>query len=196
MDYNTQRKKLILPEYGRCIQQMVDYAKTIGDRAERQNCANTIIALMANMQEQRTDPDELRNKLWNHLAAMADYELDIDYPVEIVHHEEAKDKRERLPYPQHKIEKRHYGYIVESLIRKLSEIEVEDERVELAGLVANQMKRSLASWNRDALDDDKILEDLARATDGKVDLKADNFDFIPDNSLFGNVQQAKKKKRK
>ena len=72
MDYNTQRKKLILPEYGRCIQQMVDYAKTIGDRAERQNCANTIIALMANMQEQRTDPDELRNKLWNHLAAMAD----------------------------------------------------------------------------------------------------------------------------
>ena len=101
MDYNTQRKKLILPEYGRCIQQMVDYAKTIGDRAERQNCANTIIALMANMQEQRTDPDELRNKLWNHLAAMADYELDIDYPVEIVHHEEAKDKRERLPYPQH-----------------------------------------------------------------------------------------------
>lgn len=196
MDYNTQRKKLILPEYGRCIQQMVDYAKTISDRAERQNCANTIVALMANMQEQRSDPDELRNKLWNHLAAMADYELDIDYPVEIVRHEDTMDKRDRLPYPQHKIDKRHYGYIVESLIKKLTEIEDEDERTALAELVANQMKRSLANWNRDALDEDKILEDLMKATDGKVDLRDSNFEFIPDSLLFGNVQQAKKKKRK
>ena len=83
IDYNTQRTQLVLPEYGRCIQQMVDHAKTLDDRDERLRCATTIVALMASMVKQHGDADEFRRKLWNHLAAIANYELDIDYPVEI-----------------------------------------------------------------------------------------------------------------
>ena len=83
VDYNTEREKLLLPEYGRCVQQMVDHAKSLEDKEERQRCATTIVALMANMTEQHGDPEDFRQKLWNHLAAIANYELDIDYPVTI-----------------------------------------------------------------------------------------------------------------
>ena len=153
MEYNTNRERLTLPEYGRCIQQMVDHAKTLEDKAERLRCATTIISLMANMHEQHGAPEDFRQKLWNHLAAMANYELDIDYPVEIERHDKDGDKRERVPYPQKRIQKRHYGYIIETLTRKMAEIEDEEKRNALAGFMANQMKRWLAKWNRDVMDE-------------------------------------------
>ena len=83
-DYNTLRKRLVQPEYGRCVQQMVEHAVTIADKAKRQQCAETIVALMARMDEKHSNEDDFYQKLWNHLAAMADYQLDIDYPVEIL----------------------------------------------------------------------------------------------------------------
>ena len=82
-DYNTLRKRLIQPEYGRCVQQMVEHAVTIPDKAKRQQCAETIVALMARMDEKHSNEDDFYQKLWNHLAAMSDYQLDIDYPVEM-----------------------------------------------------------------------------------------------------------------
>ena len=85
MDYNTKRDKLIMPEYGRGIQQMVEHCKTIADKDERMLCARTIINTMANMAEQTADREDFQKKLWNHLAAMAQYDLDIDYPVERKH---------------------------------------------------------------------------------------------------------------
>ena len=83
MEYNTQRKRMLIPAYGRTIQNMVDYAVTIEDRAERQRCANTIIAIMGNMFPHLRDIPEFKHKLWDHLAVMSDYKLDIDYPYEI-----------------------------------------------------------------------------------------------------------------
>ena len=197
VDYNTERTHLVLPEYGRAIQQMVDHALTIEDRSERQCCAQTIVALMKNMQDTHCDQEELTHKLWNHLAAMASYKLDIDYPVEIECHFADTDKREVIPYPQKKIHKRHYGAIVEELASKLTDIESEDERMELTSLIANCMKRDLANWNRDAMDEEKILEDLANYTDGKVALQIGEVDFISDNeALNSSVPQGGKKKKK
>ena len=83
MKYNTQEKALPMPEYGRAVQKMVDHAITIEDRAERQRCANTIIAVMGNMFPQLRDVAEFKHKLWDHLAVMADFKLDIDYPYEL-----------------------------------------------------------------------------------------------------------------
>ena len=197
MEYNTNREKLTLPEYGRCIQQMVDHAKTLEDKAERLRCATTIISLMANMHEQHGAPEDFRQKLWNHLAAMANYELDIDYPVEIERHDKDGDKRERVPYPQKRIQKRHYGYIIETLTRKMAEIEDEEKRNALAGFMANQMKRCLAKWNRDAMDEEKIIEDIAAYTDNLVKLDPDSFKFISDaEALNGNQSNGNKKKKK
>ena len=197
MEYNTNRERLTLPEYGRCIQQMVDHAKTLEDKAERLRCATTIISLMANMHEQHGAPEDFRQKLWNHLAAMANYELDIDYPVEIERHDKDGDKRERVPYPQKRIQKRHYGYIIETLTRKMAEIEDEEKRNALAGFMANQMKRCLAKWNRDAMDEEKIIEDIAAYTDNLVKLDPDSFKFISDaETLNGNQSNGNKKKKK
>ena len=197
VDYNTERTHLVLPEYGRAIQQMVDHALTIEDRSERQCCAQTIVALMKNMQDTHCDQEELTHKLWNHLAVMSSYKLDIDYPVEIECHSADTDKREVIPYPQKKNHKRHYGAIVEELASKLTDIESEDERMELTRLIANCMKRDLANWNRDAMDEEKILEDLANYTDGKVALQIGEVDFISDNdALNSSVPQGGKKKKK
>ncbi|MBO4431233.1 MAG: DUF4290 domain-containing protein, partial [Bacteroidaceae bacterium] len=102
MDYNTKRDKLIMPEYGRGVQQMVEHCKTIADQDERMRCARTIIDTMANMAEQTADREDFQKKLWNHLAAMAQYDLDLDYPVEIERMDDEEARPERLPYPQHR----------------------------------------------------------------------------------------------
>ena len=204
MDYNTQREKLRLPEYGRCIQEMVDYAVALEDRKERQRCAYTIIDLMANMQKFTGNPDDFYQKLWNHLAYISDYQLDIDYPIEIQHIDKQETKRDRVPYPQKRIERRHYGTIIEQLTKRLMEMEPGADRDELTRLVANQMKLALAKWNSNALDDEKILSDLAEYTQGKISLLPSEIKLISDKEAIANAQQTnsnsgggkKKKKNK
>ena len=110
MEYNTQRKKMELPEYGRSVQNMVDHALTIEDREERQRCANTIVNIMGGM--------------FPHLRDVPDFKLDIDYPFEIVKREELEMKPGKISYPDRAIRYRHYGRFLESMIKKLSEMEM------------------------------------------------------------------------
>ena len=202
MDYNTQREKLKLTEYGRCIQEMVNYAMSLEDRKERQRCAYTIIDLMANMQSFTGNAEDFYQKLWNHLAFISDYKLDIDYPVEIQRIDEKENHRDTVPYPQKKIARRHYGLIIEQLTKKLTEMEPGKERDELTRLVANQMKVALANWNSNALDDEKILSDLAEYTDGKISLLPSEIKLMSDKEAIASAQQmntntgGKKKKKK
>ena len=172
MDYNTQRPKLLLPEYGRIVQEMVDYARTLPEKAQRQAGAETIVSVMASFAPGRRQQPDFWHKLWDHLALMADYELDIDYPYEIVRRTD-QTKPARLPYPQTRIRYRHYGHLIEELTRKLKEMPEGEERSQLAWLVAGQMRRSLNDWNKDALSDRKVAADLAAYTDGTVRLTAD-----------------------
>ena len=199
VDYNTERTKLVMPEYGRVVQEMVNHAKSLEDREERQRCANTIVALMAGMTKQSGDAEDFRQKLWNHLAAIANYELDIDYPVEIERLDESKATHERIPYPQQRIARRHYGAIVEALTKKIESFENPQERKLFTEQVANQMKRSLGRWNKDAMNDEKILEDIAFYTDGKVSLLPNELKMKSDGEILNDVQQmasTKKKKKK
>ena len=199
IDYNTQRPQLLLPEYGRCVQQMVEHAKTIDDRDERLRCANTIVSLMASMVKQHGDAEEFRKKLWNHLAAIANYELDIDYPVEIERLEDTRAQHENIPYPQKRIARRHYGAIVEALMQKVADIEDEQERMALTTQVANQMKRDLARWNKDAVNNDKVLDDIFQYTEGRIGLRPEDIHLLSDAEILSSVQAqntGKKKKRK
>lgn len=175
MEYNTQRKKMAMPEYGRIIQNMVDYAVTIEDKAERQRCANTIISIMGNMFPHLRDVPEFKHKLWDHLAVMSDYKLDIDYPYEITPKSEMSTKPEPMAYPMKKIKYRHYGYLLETLMKILADMPESAAREELTLLTAIQMKRSLANWNKDALDDEKIIADIAAYTHGQVRIDAEQF---------------------
>ncbi len=203
MDYNTQRTKLVLPEYGRCIQDMVEYAMTIEDRNERQRCAFTIIDLMSNIQKFSGDENDFYQKLWNHLALISGYKLDIDYPVEIQRADEMQEKREMVPYPQKNIKRRHYGLIIERFTKRLADMDPGKDRDDLIEFVANQMKRSLASWNPNAMDDEKVMEDLADYTDKKVSVLPSEVNLISDRQalaeaqpVMANVNQGKRKKKK
>lgn len=175
MEYNTQQRTLPLPEYGRSVQNMVDHALTIEDREERQRCANTIVNIMGGMFPHLRDVPDFKHKLWDHLAIMADFQLDIDYPFEIVKKEELNAKPEHIPYPQSNIRYRHYGRILEGLVKKAAEYPEGEERKQLLQQIANYMKKCFMSWNKDGVEDQKILDDLCEYSDGTIRLLQEEF---------------------
>jgi hypothetical protein len=168
MQYNTQQKRMALPEYGRSIQNMVDHALTIKDRAERQRCANTIISIMGNMFPHLRDVPDFKHKLWDHLAIMADFKLDIDYPYEVIRKDNLITKPDPIPYPSTKIRYRHYGRTLEVLIKKACEMPEGDEKNNLVALICNHMKKDFIAWNKDSVDEGKIAEDLEEYSHGRL----------------------------
>lgn len=159
-----------LPEYGRSIQNMVDHALTIEDRAERQRCANTIINIMGGMFPHLRDVPDFKHKLWDHLAIMSDFKLDIDYPYEIVHKDKLESKPEPVPYPSTRIRYRHYGRTLEVLIKQAIEFPEGDEKQNLVALICNHMKKDFMAWNKDTVDDRKIADDLAELSGGRLEM--------------------------
>lgn len=164
---------MALPEYGRSIQNMVDYAVTIKDRAERQRCANTIINIMGNMFPHLRDVPEFKHKLWDHLAIMSDFKLDIDYPYDIIRKDNLVTKPDPVPYPHTRIRYRHYGRTMEELIQKACEFPEGDEKRNLVALICNHLKKDYITWNKDTVDDRKIANDLAELSGGKLQLTND-----------------------
>ncbi len=177
LDYNTKREKLILPEYGREVQNMVDYAVSLPSKEERQRCAEAIVAIMDRMFPQNRDSADHVQKLWDHLAIMSNFKLDIDYPYDVSQAKTITKKPDPMPYPMTKIPVRHYGKMMFEVFDKLKSMEPGEERDELIRLTANQMKRDLYQWGHGSSDDEKVASDLARYTDGKVQLDLDHFEF-------------------
>ena len=189
MEYNTQQRKLPLPEYGRSVQNMVDHALTIEDREERQRCANTIVNIMGGMFPQLRDMEDFRHKLWDHLAIMSDFKLDIDYPVEIVKKESLEVKPEQIPYSFSKIQYRHYGRFVQDLIKVAVDYPEGEEKDVLIRYIANHMKKDYINWNKDGVEDQKILDDLCELSDGKIKLSADNYHLMEQRMLIPRRRQ-------
>ena len=196
MEYNTQRKKMELPEYGRSVQNMVDHALTIEDRAERQRCANTIINIMGGMFPHLRDVPDFKHKLWDHLAIMADFKLDIDYPFEIVKKEDLVVKPEKLEYPNGALRYRHYGRFLEGMVKKAIEIEDEEEKKQLINLLAIQMKKDLNNWNKEGIEDQKIVDDLREYTNGVIDLKVEDLRLGESRGNNNNQQRKQNFQRK
>jgi hypothetical protein len=173
MKYNTQVKRLALPEYGRNIQNMVDHCVSLQDREERTRCANTIINIMGNMFPHLRDVNDFKHILWDHLAIMSDFALDIDYPYEVVKREDLYIKPAKLPYPQGRIVYKHYGKNLENMIRKATKYEDGEQKEYLIGLLANHMKKSFLTWNKEVVDDRKIFDDLELLSKGFIVLDED-----------------------
>ena len=168
-DYNTSRNKLILPEYGRNIQKMVDYIKTVEDRDERNRLAHAIVAIMGNLNPHLRDINDFKHKLWDHLAIIADFELDIDYPYDIPKREMFQQPPRNVDYGIHDITYRHYGKSIELMIEAACEMPEGDDREKVSNLIANHMKKSYLSWNRDSVNDEVILKDLSKLSKGRID---------------------------
>ena len=199
MEYNTQQRRLPLPEYGRSVQNMVDHALTIEDREERQHCANTIIKIMGGMFPYLRDESDNNQKLWDHLAIMSDFKLDIDYPVEVVKKESLEVKPERIVYPKHTYRFRHYGQFVQTLIKKAAEYEEGEEKMQLINLIANQMRKDYQNWNKDQIDAQKIVDDLLTLSDGVLKVNpedihlAEHRTFMPRRRQNNNNNQQKRR---
>lgn len=195
MIYNTQLQDLPLPEYGRNIQNMVNHCVSIPDKEERTKCANTIINIMGDMFPHLRDVNDFKHILWDHLAIMADFKLDIDYPYEVVKKEDLFAKPEKLPYSKQTMSYRHYGAIMEQLIAKASEMnQDEDKTKSLVRLIAMQMKRSYLQFNKE-VDDAKIFADLLELSQGKINITTDDY-TIPKLELADLTSQTGKGKKK
>lgn len=173
MNYNTQRKKLAIPEYGRNIQGLVDYAMTIEDREKRNSFVNIIINAMAQVNPSVKETSNYKHKLWDHLFIMSDYKLDVDSPFPKPIPEEVESKPERLSYKSSFIRFRPYGKIIENMIDKIIDMPEGEEKKTLIEMIAQHLKKSYLQWNVSSCDDEMILSHFEQLSHGKLKLHED-----------------------
>lgn len=168
MDYNTQRPHLRIPEYGRITQQMVDYCCSLPSKEERNKAARTIVDIMENMNPSIREEADYKKKLWDQLAELSDFKLDIDWPYPVICEEVKAQKPDRLSYAEGGIRFMHYGKICESMLKKLEE-ETDPMRSQALYLdLANYMKRSYIQWKKELIPDDVIHREIVYLSEGKV----------------------------
>ena len=166
------------------------------DRKERQRCAESIIKIMDRMFPENRGLENHEQKLWDHLAIMSNFQLDIDYPFDVSNAAKIAKKPETVEYPNLRIPVRHYGAMLFEIFEKLKHMEPGKERDELVKLTANQMHRNLMQWSHGSCDEQKVAADLARFTDGKIklDLKHFVFEKVKEPPARSNNNNNKKKK--
>ena len=172
MEYNTLRSKLIIPEYGRHIQQMVDHCLTIQDEQERNEFAEIIIEVMGELNPHLRDVPDFQHKLWDQLFIMSNFQLDVKSPYPIPTKKDTVDsKPNKVYYPNAIYKYRYYG----SNIRKMIDVAItweEGEKQEgLFFAIANHMKKCYLKWNKDTVEDSVIFNHLYELSDGKIDLR-------------------------
>lgn len=192
MEYNTARDLLIIPEYGRNIQRMVDYALTIEDREKRTKTAKSIIISMAQMNPSIKETIDYNKVLWDHLYFISGFKLDVDGPYPKPSEEKLSQKPDRIDYSDKNIKLRHYGKHIINIINKAIEFDDGEEKRALVLAIANQMKRSYLKWNRESVNDQTIAKHLEGLSDGKLKLPEDTTLI----AISEVIQRPKYKKKK
>jgi hypothetical protein len=193
-DYNTQRKKLILPEYGRNIQKMVDYIKTIEDKEQRNKLARQLINFMGALFPYLRDIPDFKHKLWDHLAIMSDFNLNIDPLYELPTPQSFHEKPKIIPLSTSLPRYKHYGKNLENFIKRAAELEEGPEKTNLIFILANHMKKAYLLWNKDTVDDTLIIDDIKTLSKGKIILDKDTR-LIEAKDVLGKTKKNKKLKK-
>ena len=170
MEYNTNRTKLLMPEYGRNIQMMVEYCKSLPSKEERNEVAKTIVEFMGQRNPHLRDEENYKHKLWDHLYILADYDLDVDAPYPFPTKEELAQKPNRMDYPSFDNEYKFYGKSILQLIDKAIELEEGEEKEALIQVIANNMKKSYNVYNKEHVQDEVIFRHLKEFSQDKLDL--------------------------
>ncbi|GAA4806218.1 DUF4290 domain-containing protein [Olivibacter ginsenosidimutans] len=172
-DYNSTRKKLILAEYGRNVQNMVAYICTLPTKEERNRHAQVVIDLMGFLNPHLRDVTDFKHKLWDHLHIISDFQIDVDSPYPKPTPGAIHAKPETLNYPQHRIKYKHYGYTIELMINKAKKIEDPDRKKSMVQSMANFMKMAYVTWNKDSVSDEHIIDDLKEMSNNDLVLGDD-----------------------
>lgn len=199
MIYNTRREAITMREYGRIMQRYVNHAKSLPTKDERQAAAEAIIQMMAILNPHNKNTADYKQKLWDHLHIMANFELDIDSPFPVPSPEEAYIQPSSLPYPGSRIRMRHYGKNVETLIKKAADMEDDQKKEELVQIIANFMKLAYKNWSNEEVSNDLIREDLRTLSFGKLRVSDDmhiEIKVAPNAPGQGQGMQNRNKKNK
>ncbi len=173
MEYNTSRSKMNISEYGRNIQKMIEYIMTIEDREKRNLLTRATINVMGQLNPHLRDVNDFKHKLWDHLFIMSDFKLDVDSPYPKPSPEILTKKPELLNYGSGNVTFKHYGRYIEKIIEKACELEDGKEKDALIKLIANHLKKSYLTWNRDTVTDEEIASHLSMLSGGKLELRED-----------------------
>lgn len=184
LEYNTERPKLIIPEYGRHIQKIVDYAISISDREERNKVARSIIAVMGNLNPHLRDVPDFQPMLWDQLFIISDFRLEVDSPFPIPEREVLAQRPEPLDYPQNHPKYRFYGNNIKRMIDVANSWEDGDKKDALILTIANHMKKSYLNWNKDTVEDEAIFTHLLELSDGKINLLNSEEDLSNSSDLM------------
>ncbi len=189
IEYNTERTKLIIPEYGRHIQKMVDQAIATEDKLERNKIAKSIIAVMGNLNPHLRDVPDFQPMLWDQLFIISDFKLDVDSPYPIPSREELMERPDPLKYPQNYPKYRFYGNNIKRMIDVANSWEEGDKKEGLILTIANHMKKCFLNWNKDTVEDDVIFAHLYELSDGKINLKNSDEDLSDASNLLKNKKR-------
>lgn len=198
MEYNSQRDKLIYSDYGRNVQKLIAYAKTIEDKTQRTKVAESIVSVMALVNPKVREQSEWHRKLWDHLMIISNWELDVDCPYELDRNKNVNFRPENLSYHTQSIRYRHFGRNLEQMVLKVSQMEEGEEKNALTEMIAHTMKRHYLTWNRDTVDDALIVAHLDEMSNNEMKLR-ENFvfdqDYTPAPQQSANFKKKKKKKK-
>lgn len=197
IEYNSEREKLIIPEYGRHIQKMVDFAISRETKEERNKVANSIIAVMGNLNPHLRDVPDFQHKLWDQLFIISDFKLEVDSPYPIPKKEVLQERPESLNYPQNFPKYRFYGNNIKRMIDVANSWEEGDKKEALVFTIANHMKKCFLNWNKDTVEDDVIFNHLFELSEGKLNLKdsdeklLDSMTILKNNKTYGQKKHQK-----
>ena len=201
LQYNTKRTQLIIPEYGRHVQLMINQILETKDREERNKMAKAVIGIMGNMNPHLRDVPDFQHKLWDQLFIMSNFELDVDSPYEKPQKEVLQQKPDRLAYPQRNPKYRFYGNNIKSMINVAVNWEEGDLKNALVFNIANHMKKCFLNWNKDTVQDEVILNHLMELSDKKLKVRkedlplTDSSEFLKIRSKNGNASKNNQKQR-
>lgn len=200
IEYNSERPKLIIPEYGRHIQKMVDQAISKETKEERNKVASSIIAVMGNLNPHLRDVTDFQHKLWDQLFIISDFKLDVDSPYPIPKREELQEYPQSLEYPQNFPKYRFYGNNIKRMIDVAIGWEDGEKKEALVFTIANHMKKCFLNWNKDTVEDDVIFKHLFELSEGKLNLKGteeallDTMTILSNNKSYGAKKTTKTSK--
>lgn len=201
LEYNTQRNKIIMAQYGRNIHKLVEYALLLDEKSDRLLAAEQIVKTMEILNPKVRFIDEYKKVLWNHLAIMSDYKMDIDYPYEIIQEDEIKSKPEKVETLKTRIKERQYGRIIDGMVQIALDMEDKDMQKEFVEVVLLQMKRIYIEWNKDVVNDQVIFNDFLKLCGNQLEIPEgyklpQSYEIRSKQRNITNVNAPKKFKKK